>query len=643
MRLKPTYILNSLLALLCLIAFFGGLVYRFYSLNRLGVIISLILVLISFVIIQYFRLLANKKIRFSEPAGDEKTGFKLLNFSLLAIYILAIMACFFVLFKHGTANAITSPWQVVPKYFFAVYLLATISLISNIIFNKKIALALISLHYFLSFSVALVIYKLGYGYDQFVHQATENLIDKTGSVDPKPFYYLGQYALIVILHKITAISIAWLDKLLVPVLAAIYLPVALWQVLKKWFGNNSLNLFLVLSLLALTFPFFIVTTPQNLAFLFLILTIFIGLACNNHCDFCIMALLSLTALITQPVAGIPAVLFSAMLAVYHADKIKFKKTFYSGIIFITVFILPALFYFLNKDLPASASAASAANGFNFFSFNPAGDNNLIINFVYFFGFNLKFAIAILAIGGIFLAVKYREQCRASFISLAMAAALFMSYILTTKLSFGFLISYEQNDYPQRILLAAVFFLLPFIIFSLFWLLEKISRKNYFVKLSLAVFLVLILGAALYLSYPRYDAYYNSRGLSVSGADVEAVNWIDADAKADFIVLANQQVGAAALKQFGFKKYFPTANGEMFYYPIPTSSPLYQYYLDMVYKKPSRETMFAAMELAGVNQGYFVLNKYWWAFPKILAEAKLSADSFIEFGNGQDYVFKYERK
>jgi hypothetical protein len=120
-----------------------------------------------------------------------------------------------------------------------------------------------------------------------------------------------------------------------------------------------------------------------------------------------------------------------------------------------------------------------------------------------------------------------------------------------------------------------------------------------------------------------------------------VNFINADANQDFIVLANQQVGAAAVKQFGFKKYY--GRDQLFYYPIPTSSPLYQSYLDMVYKKPSRETMNAAMSLAGVKDGYFVLNKYWWGFKKILDEAKLSADNYQEIDNGEVFVFKYERK
>jgi len=63
---------------------------------------------------------------------------------------------------------------------------------------------------------------------------------------------------------------------------------------------------------------------------------------------------------------------------------------------------------------------------------------------------------------------------------------------------------------------------------------------------------------------------------------------------------------------------------------------------MVYVQANRETMNKAMDLAQVNEAYFVLPKYWWAFNKILAEAKLSADSWQKIDGGQIYIFKYIR-
>ena len=146
--------------------------------------------------------------------------------------------------------------------------------------------------------------------------------------------------------------------------------------------------------------------------------------------------------------------------------------------------------------------------------------------------------------------------------------------------------------------------------------------------------------SLYLSYPRFDKNHNSHGISTGIYDIEATKWIEDNNKRQYIVLANQQVSAAALKNYGFNKYF---SNNIFYYPIPTSGPLYQYYLDMVYDRPSKENATKAMDLLNINEAYFILNKYWWAFPKLLDEAKLEADSFVEFGDGEVYVFKYTRQ
>ncbi|MDO8667546.1 MAG: hypothetical protein Q7K35_00410 [bacterium] len=638
---KLLNIINSFLTLICLISLFGGLVYRFYSLNLAGLAISLTLAIISFIIIQYFYFYANKNNGRQREVKAPNPKFRLVNYLLLASYLLLLIASFYILLSHETANSIISPWQVVPKYFFIIYGLATLSLIGNAIINKKFTLWLIIAHYFLSFSVALIVYRLGYGYDSFIHLATENLIDKIGAVEPKPFYYLGQYGLVVILHKITTLPLVWLDKLLLPLLAAIFLPITLWRVLKVWFNEERLNLILILSSLALTFPFLIITTPQNLAYFLLIIIILLGLVCKNLPDYFIILILSLTALIIQPIAGLPTLLFCAFLAVYHSDKINIKKYFYPLLAIVTVLILPASFYFLNRQLPSAESSGALIREIGQFKLNIPGQENFILNFAYLYGYNLKFIFTLLALSGIFIAFRYRKQCKILWLYFTLAASLFISYLITAKIPFAFLINYERSDYPQRILLVACLFLLPFVILAIYAMIEKILAQNFIFKLSWAVVLTILISSSLYITYPRYDNYFNSRGYSVSSSDIKAVNWINNNSKNDYLVLANQQVGAAALNQFGFKKYY--GNGQLFYYPIPTSSPLYQSYLDMVYKKPDRETIFRALDLAGVNEGYFVLNKYWWAFKKILDEAKLSADSWQEIDNGEVYVFKYERK
>ena len=153
-----------------------------------------------------------------------------------------------------------------------------------------------------------------------------------------------------------------------------------------------------------------------------------------------------------------------------------------------------------------------------------------------------------------------------------------------------------------------------------------------------IFLIILATVSIYSSYPRRDNFFNSHGVSTNKNDIAAVSWIENDSQGqDYIALANQQVSAAALYQFGFKKYY---KNDIFFYPVPTGGPLYQYYLKMVYDHPNQENIKAAMDLADVKLGYFVLNKYWWAFPKILEEAQAYAQSWEKIGDGEVYVFKY---
>src|SRR3989338_932072 len=161
MTKKTGYLYNSIIAFFCLISLFSGLVYRFYSLNRIGLLISLTLAIISFIIIQYIFYSAN--IKHSNPAPKIiknkaiKTKFNYSNFLLLTAYLLTLILSFYILYNYRTVNPIISPWQMVPKYFWFIYALSSLLLIGNIINNQKYSLLLIIWHYFLSFSVALIV------------------------------------------------------------------------------------------------------------------------------------------------------------------------------------------------------------------------------------------------------------------------------------------------------------------------------------------------------------------------------------------------------------------------------------------------------------------------------------------------------
>ncbi len=168
------------------------------------------------------------------------------------------------------------------------------------------------------------------------------------------------------------------------------------------------------------------------------------------------------------------------------------------------------------------------------------------------------------------------------------------------------------------------------------------KKSFQIKYASLIILCLAITAGFYATYPRDDNFVLNRGYNTSQYDFEAVHYIEKHAKQDFIVLSNQQIAAAAVKEFGFKKYYDSQKGLMFYYPIPTGSPLYQYYLDMVYKKPTKKTMEQAMELAGVEESYFAVNRYWWGFDQIVQWTKLIADDYYVIGNEDVYIFYFTK-
>ncbi|MFA4941786.1 MAG: hypothetical protein WC582_04320, partial [Patescibacteria group bacterium] len=144
----------------------SAIVYRLYSLNKNGVILSLIIAGVIFISFIYFLKTnnrQNKEYFLREEKKDHKKQ-SLLPFLILA-YFAFFSASLFIIFSAQTSQAIISPWEVIPSYFFIFYGLTTTILIFTIASQEKswVSLLLISFHYFLSFAVASSVYKIGYG------------------------------------------------------------------------------------------------------------------------------------------------------------------------------------------------------------------------------------------------------------------------------------------------------------------------------------------------------------------------------------------------------------------------------------------------------------------------------------------------
>ncbi|MFA5022237.1 MAG: hypothetical protein WC508_04130 [Patescibacteria group bacterium] len=643
---KGWQIIFGLLWLLAVIAIFGaGLIYL-YQFNNYTFIL-LILIIPAMLITPYYfaqplenfslrRTVKNYLDKFNERQ-ESKT-----NIVLVLIYLVLASGLFFLLVHGQTQESIQSPWQVVNRFFIPAYFLATICLLTYLFnsFRTKLPLILIIIHTFLSTAVALIVYQIGYGFDPFIHQATEKIISQTGTILPKPLYYLGQYAIVVFLNKLTFIDLTFLDKILVPVLYSLFIPTTTFYVFSHWLRKN---LALVLSLVFLVIPYsgFIMTAPQNLANLFFIITILLSLLYfRNLLAALVLYLLALATCAIHPLAGLPLLvtvfLLNLFKVLYHSYIKYLSLYFFTSLVFILV--LPLAFLASGSTLNLSPSAFHLSD-FNFLHWIDKFD--LLLNLAYLVKLNAVFLSTLLIITGL-LHIGKNKLLKNNAGYLIAAFIIFADFFIVKYfVDFPALRDNDKTDFISRLAILGFYVLLPFFLLGIYWLAKKFWQKDLYYKTFLIFVLATAVTISLYLSYPRLNQYEPANFFSLSASDIKAVDLIEQIAAPDHIVLANQMVGAAAIRETGFKKYY----NNQFYYSMPMGQPqnFYNDFLEMVYQGAKRETMQRAMTEAGVKEGYLVLNSYWGNFNQTVKLASASADNVYKIDNGKIYIFQYLNK
>lgn len=583
---------------------------------------------------------------------------------LCGLYLLLALSLFTILFGAQTDIALRSPWDVVPPVFWPLLFLATALLWSIVWFghSREGAYPLVALHLFLCFSIAIIVYKLGYGYDTFIHKTSEHIINSTGLILPKTPYYLGQYSLIVSLHRLLGISIQILDTILVPFLAAISIPL----ITSEWLSSNiqqktglRYSHWLALTILFIPFTSFIVTTPQGLAnlfFLWIILASFPLLA-GNRLPWSIpqLACIAIAAAFVHPLAGIPAILAVAVIT-FEILRPRFSQSpFIASLVSVALTLVGSIFiplllwiWSLRSEtmvvfkstlaVDTIANIFSGLNGSLLTGFMPAIPTQYSYLFIESWWVALGF-VTILVLT--WLVTRGKSTIVRTYTRIAMLLTL-NGLFIAAFFSFPGIAAYESHAYASRLLVLALWSLLPIFMLGLLWLyrLPLIQRPA-----TTALLLLVLAGvntASVYASYPRQNRFERSRQFSTSSADFAAVKYIDGQIKSDYVVLANQSVSAAAIASFGFRTYYPPSNqgAPIFYYPVPTSSPLYGIYLRMVNEAPTREIAKQAYELTGANTVYFVLNNYWDNAEILRQRAQMEADEYTTLADDTISLFIY---
>lgn len=582
----------------------------------------------------------------SSPITPTQAGWT--TFGILAF----TAACLFIIvsaIQAATTRSINSPWPLFPAGLFVAFSALFASAFLVAIKGRRLVTAgLVALTLCTVASLTSLVYPLGYGFDGFLHRASEDVILNTGTLEPAPPSYIGQYTLVTwfarVLHIAPKIGDVWLVALL-----ALFLPLATWHL-----SHKKRPAYAIVSLvLALPLAVISATTPQNMAYL-LGLFALLWLAPQQHetdetektapaIHWLIPWLCLGWSVATHPLAGLPFALAGLGLSLN-----RLQRPIIRGIGQIITLIGSAVVIPLAFSVRAWAQSgdwnwgwvSAIPSSLGWFAQRLVEPATHLALWPDWANWQRYLATFLLIGAALFAAFKDRERRRTWSLLIGFSlAAVLSSWLLQISGDFSFLISYERQDYASRLLIVAQLCLVPAALVGLGLWFEVAERAHPRMRAASLLFALAWFSANVYNALPRHDAAMIGHGWNVAESDLETVQFIDKQANGKpYTVLANQTVSAAAISSFGFKRYV----GDVFYYPIPTGGPLYEQFLQMM-NRPATDIAQEAGELGQSDLVYVVVNKYWWQAERVVERLKVLADRTWNVEQGSAYIFLFDLK
>lgn len=562
---------------------------------------------------------------------------------LVGVSVGSLIFIAFGAWQAQTMDSIRTPWPLIPTGTLVAiaFLWIATALSAGYVRNA----ILTGLHAGLAMAGTLIlaplIYRLGFGFDGFLHIAGETVLRDTGFLEPKPVYYMGQYVFTTWISRLSGISLTLLNHWLVPLMASILLPLSTSIAYRNFHPRAGVAVLLAL------FPlgFFVAGTPQGLSLILGLVSLILAIGTTRRSvGIAAWFWLGLWSISVHPLAGLPLMVLGGALIVgsLRSRKINWMSWPLSV---AAGFAIPFAFYILStwQKIDIQWSIEILKNSGAWLSglsvFIPWLGNKYVLWPAWASIVGLSLPLIGLGLAGVSIWRETHERKNTILLLLGGLSLILCASLMQSASEFTFLIQYERGDYSARMIAVATYILLIAGIPAVSALFDRFQKLMPAVTLILVILVGAIGSANAYNALPRHDAAQASRGWSTGRADIEAVRWIDRYAKNQpYTVLANQSVSAAAVKELGFKRY--TKDG-IFFYPIPTGGELYDVFLKMTYEFPTRDTAEDAARLGESNLIFVVINDYWWR-AEILNQqiAEIADDNWtVEDGRVNVFVFK----
>lgn len=579
-----------------------------------------------------------------QPAEAAWTTFSVVAHTAAALFVIILAQ------QAATSVSINSPWILFPAgTFVAVAMLFATGYLSSLKSRALITASLVGITFLALASLTTLVYPLGYGFDGFLHRASEAVILETGTLTPAPPSYIGQYTLITWLARVVGISHHAADLWFVAVLS-LFLPFAALHLARKKRGR-----FAILGLLlALPLGILSATTPQNVSYILGVIALLWlipeertseedgGTETLEHVvPRVIPWIFLLWSLATHPLAGLPFFFAGFALHIQRVSSSLLRRMLTGAALVGSLLGVPLAFSvraMLQGDAWSWSWIRAIPNSLGWFVDRWVQPATHLALWPDWANWQLYLLTALLFGAALYAAFKERTRRSIWLVLIAFALSAGLSgWLLELTGDFSFLISYERQAYASRLLVVMQLFLLPAALVGIGHWLERAERAHPRIRAAALLLGLTWFSANVYNMLPRHDAAAIGHGWNVGQSDIEAVKFMEKQANGEpYTVLANQTVSAAAIGTLGFKRYV----GDIFFYPIPTGGPLYERFLEMM-ERPDADIAKEAATLTESTLVYVVVNKYWFRAEQLIERLKTISDRTWNVERGASYIFLFD--
>ena len=178
-----------------------------------------------------------------------------------------------------------------------------------------------------------------------------------------------------------------------------------------------------------------------------------------------------------------------------------------------------------------------------------------------------------------------------------------------------------------------------VIFELFnWLKEL----KYVYRYLIIIFLTILITTSWYFIYPRNDEVSRLGINSVRQVDLQAIDYIynQENGKQGYLVLANQNFGAAAITRYGYGPYYQYQGDQFMYYAVPAGSKLNKVFDQVISAQNfDKEIINKTLTEFNLNKLYLITTDYWDLTEKSQQQAAKNAQSVKKIDD-QITIYKF---